>query len=104
MLDGRPRCKQITMKILPSDILQRLLFILHRGLSDLRYIARDGKTEQAYDLADTLENIPGYMVNWESSYFEQIKNQLERYQTKYKEVGSQDYVKYLADHPAPEEF
>jgi hypothetical protein len=67
-------------------------------------MARDGKTEQAYELADTLENIPGFLVNWEPQHFEQIRKQLERYQVKYKEVSCQDYVKYLAEQPAPEEF
>jgi hypothetical protein len=58
-------------------------------------MARDGKSEQAYDLADTLENIPGFLVNWEPQYFEQIK---------YRQVSVQDYAKYLAEQPPPEEF
>lgn len=92
------------MKIPPADLLHRILFVLHEGLSDLRYMARDGKTQQAYDLADTLENIPGFLVNWEETNLQQIKKQLELYQRKYKQVSWHDYAKYLTDEAAPERF
>ena len=92
------------MKTPPTEILHPLLYILHRGLSDLRYIARDNKNEQAYELADTLENIPGFLTNWEPHYLDQIQAQLERYQTKYKDVSCQDYIKYLKDQSPPEHF
>ena len=85
-------------------MLHRILFILHQGLSDVRYMARDGKAQQAFDLADTLENIPGFLANWEEQHLEQIRKQLERYQAKYKQAGWHDYAKYLTNEAAPDKF
>ena len=88
----------------PDDILHRLLLILHRGVSDIGYLAKDGKKEQAFDLADALENVPGFLANWEPQHFEQIKRQLEKYQSKYKEVSWYPYTKYLEAEAPPEHF
>ena len=88
----------------PHDVLHRVLFVLHRGLADVRYLARDGKSEQAYELADTLENIPGLLVNWKGHHLTQIKKQLQAYQTKYRQISSCDYAKYLEDEAPPRNF
>ena len=92
------------MKNPPEATFHRILFVLHLGLSDLRYVAKAGRTEQAFDLADTLENIPSFLANWEEEHFEAIKKQLQSYQKKYSSISSSDYVKYLAEHPVAERF
>lgn len=92
------------MKTPNADILLRILYVLHEGLSDLRYLARDGKHEQASDLADTLENIPGFLANWKDEHIEQIEKQLRSYQSKYNGHGRHNYAKYLFDEKPPELF
>ena len=67
-------------------------------------MAKDGKAQQAYDLADTLENIPGFLVNWEEAHLGRIQTQLEHYQSKYKGISWHDYAKYIRDEPPPELF
>ena len=44
----------IQMKAPAPDILLRLIYVLNRGASDARYIAKDGGSQQAYELANTL--------------------------------------------------
>jgi hypothetical protein len=92
------------MKTPPAQLLHKMLYILHEGLSDLRYMARDGKGQQACDLADTLENIPGFLANWEDHYLEQIRTQLEHYQAKYKDASWHNYARYLGDESPPDRF
>ena len=92
------------MKLPPDDIVQRVLYVLHLGLSDLRYLAKAGKTEQAYDLGDTLENIPGFLVQWEDGHLERIKMQFQNYRAKYGEACWCEYAKYLEDERAPDRF
>jgi hypothetical protein len=73
-------------------------------MSDLRYIAREGKAQQAYDLADTLENIPGLLVEWNEESITRVKTQLVAYENKYKETISRRYVPYLGEEPVSERF
>ncbi len=92
------------MKNPPQNILHRLLYVLHKGFSDVRYIAKAGKSEQAYELADTMENIPGFIADWQDDHLEKIVQQLHRYQDKYREVSWYDYAKYLETEEPPERF
>jgi hypothetical protein len=92
------------MKIAPPHIIHRTLFVLHVALSDLRYLAKAGKNQQAYELGDTLENIPGFLVDWEDGHLDKIKNQLEAYSAKYGKEGLCEYAKYLDKKLPPERF
>ncbi|HSO32879.1 MAG TPA: hypothetical protein VLT33_10185, partial [Labilithrix sp.] len=56
---------------------------LHRGLVDLRLLAQGGKTQQAFDLADTLECLPGLLVSWKEEHLIELRAQLEAYAEKY---------------------
>lgn len=96
--------KFIDMQPPQPEVAHRVLFILHKGLSDLRYLAKGGKNEQAYELADTLENIPGLLVNWKDGHLQKIEQQLQAYQSKYRDVSWQDYAKYIARESPPGEF
>jgi len=92
------------MKAPPDHVLHNVLFVLHLGLSDLRYVAKAGRTEQAFELADTLENIPGLLDEWAEGHLDLIKKQLELYQAKYSSISSSDYAKYLRENGAPDRF
>ncbi len=48
----------------PEDTRLRLLFILHRGLVEIRLLAGANRSQQAFDLADALELIPGMLKDW----------------------------------------
>ncbi len=92
------------MQLAPPKVLHRVLYVLHVALSDLRYLAKGGKNEQAYELGDALENIPGLLVNWEDGNLEKIKAQLEAYQVKYEKEGWCEYAKYLEKEAPPAKF
>jgi hypothetical protein len=92
------------MKTPNEQLLRSLLYVLHRGLSDVRYISRAGRTEQAFDLADALENVPGYIIDWTDDKLPLVVEQLRKYQEKYNEMSWFDYTKYLSEGEAPESF
>jgi len=52
------------MKEPPEDTKLRLLFILHRGLVEVRLLAGGNKTKQVFDLADALELISGMLKDY----------------------------------------
>jgi hypothetical protein len=67
------------------NIEKRLLFILHRGLVEIRLLAQAGKTEQIRDLADILEVMPGWLAEGSRVLPSppEITAQLQRYEQKY---------------------
>jgi len=80
----------------PKDINLRLLFILHRGLVEIRLLAGANKNKQAFDLADALELIPGMLKDWHDKDLDQVRILLRTYQDKYP-VGGFDFVSRLSD-------
>jgi len=90
------------MKEPPDDIKIRLLFILHRGLVEIRLLAQAHKDRQIFDLADALELIPGMVKNWQEGDLERVRSLLKTYQDKYP-VGGFDFASRLGDQP-PLEF
>lgn len=86
----------------PDDIKLRLLFILHRGFVEARLLAGANKSNQIFDLADTLELIPGMLKDWHEGNLEQVRSLLKTYQEKYP-VGGFDFLARLGDQP-PLEF
>jgi hypothetical protein len=86
-----------------EEIQRRLLFILHRGLVELRLLAQGQKSQNILDLSDALEPIPGYLNQWEVGYLEQIRSILKGYQAKYPDT-SFDYERYVDVDIPPERF
>jgi hypothetical protein len=82
---------------------RRLLFILHRGLVEARLLAQGKKMDQLFDLADTLEIIPGFADRWEDRNIEAVRFALKNYRDKYPSL-SFDYLRYLDVDPVPEHF
>jgi hypothetical protein len=73
---------------------QELCKMLFDALIEIRLLGREGKAEQAADLADAFHNLPIYLWSNEFSFvfFRQF---LKGYQEKYVGSGSFDYVKKL---------
>jgi hypothetical protein len=84
---------------IPEDIHRRLLFVLHRGLVESRLLARAGKQQQVFDLADALEQIPGWMVTWDGNCLEDIRESIKTYEEKYPDAFR--YSDYLDKYDPP---
>ncbi len=67
---------------MPEVLFKKLCYILHRGFVEARLLATH-RPEQARDLADAFEIIPGYLPNWDSDHLDQIRSHLSEYQHKY---------------------
>jgi hypothetical protein len=75
------------------DLQRRLLFIVHRGLVEVRLLAQAGKNTQAYDLADALEPIPGWIVLWKEEHLDDVRANIATYAAKYPDAfGYLDFL------------
>ena len=81
----------------------RLLYILHRGLTEIRNLALNSGNEQIADLADALEILPGMIENWNQEQSEMAHFVLQAYQNKYP-GRAYDYVGELDRQDVPEGF
>ena len=84
----------------PTDLQRRLLFIVHRGLVELRLLAQAGKTAQAYDLADALEPLPAWLAAWKEEYVDDVRSNLDTYAKKYPDAF--EYLAYLDKYDPPQ--
>ena len=91
------------MTQIPPDLGKRLLFILHRGLTEARNLSLGAGQEQIADLADALEILPGIIEHWEDDRLESIRFVLRNYEDKYPN-SSYDYSAYLEKYEPPERF
>ena len=82
----------------PEDTELRLLYVLHRGLVEIRLLAGSNRNQQAFDLADALELIPGMIKNWHEGDMEQIRSLFRTYHDKYP-AGGFDFLVRLGDKP-----
>ena len=89
------------MQTIPEPLFRKLCFIFHRGFMESRKLARLKNDEQALDLADTFEVMPGYLPDWNEGSLELIHNHLETYQNKY---GSKTFDFLSVLDMADEEF
>ena len=71
------------MQPIPETLFRKLCFIFHRGFMESRKLARLKNDEQALDLADTFEVMPGYLPDWDEERVGLIRSHLETYQNKY---------------------
>lgn len=70
------------MKPIPPVLFKKLCFILHRGFVETRLLATH-RPDQAHDLADAFEIIPGYLPNWGADSLDLIRSHLHEYQDRY---------------------
>lgn len=82
-----------------SELLLRLLFILHRGWIEARLLAQGQRWQQLYDLTDALEPLPAALTRWNDDELDATRFNLTAYETKYPDTTFQ-YVRYL-DLTAP---
>jgi hypothetical protein len=91
------------MTQIPPDLAKRLLFILHRGLTEARNLGLGAGQEQIADLADALEILPGTIDHWDDQRLETIRFVLRNYAEKYPS-STYDYSAYLEKYEPPERF
>ena len=85
-----------------AKIERRLLFVLHRGLVEIRLLTQSGKTQQAHDLADALEPFPGWIAAWKGEYLEAARSNLETYAAKYSDAFR--YIDFIEKYEPPSAF
>ena len=86
-----------------NEIQCRLLYILHLGCVEARLLALKEKNMQLYELADMLEVLPSYLVDWSEDKKNIIMNMFDRYQRKYPE-DPHEYTRFLNEYTLPEDF
>ncbi len=79
----------------PAELLDKLSFVIHWSCVEIRQFIREGRFEQAVDLADIAEHVPGFLPSWKEEYLAIVIDSFQRYQAKY---GNKvfDYVGYLS--------
>ena len=80
--------------LLTEQQRQGLCKILFNALLEIRMLGREGKAEQAADVAHVFHNLPIHLCSdkFSLSFFRSI---LEEYQQKYQEIGCYNYVRML---------
>jgi hypothetical protein len=81
----------------------RLLFILHRGLTEIRNLALASGNEQIGDLADALEILPGIVEHWTPEKADLAHFVLRSYEDKYP-GRSYEHEAYLDKYEPPDQF
>lgn len=84
-----------------QDIRRRVLYILHRGLVEARLLVKERRYDQVFDLADALEQLPGFLDKWRDEYMDYIRANLKEYRTKYPST-SFDYLREFDVYPIPD--
>ncbi len=85
----------------PDEIKERLLFLLHRAFVEVRLLCGATRAEQAADLADAVELIPGMIKNWHDGDLDKIKSFLKTYHDKHPGWGF-NFISRLEDQgPLP---
>lgn len=78
-------------RILTDAERQRLSRLMYVAFCDLRALAREGRAQQAKDLAEAFHNIPLLMHTGDFS-FKAFRDFLERYQQKYEGQARFNYL------------
>lgn len=81
-----------------EEMKVRLLFIMHRAFVEIRLLLSDNRVEQASDLSDIAELIPGMLIDWHDDHLEKIRTLLTKYQKKHAVWGF-DFVSRLDKQP-----
>ena len=91
------------MKSTNSDLCQRLAYILHSGLIELRNLSLGDNRQQIHDLADALEILPRYLHSSTEEDERLIEEVLQTYQRKYPQSAF-NYVGFLQSAQVPGRF
>jgi hypothetical protein len=91
------------MNQLSAPLTRRLLFILHRGLVEMRNLALAQGNKQIAELADALEILPSLIDHWQDEHLQLIHFVLEKYQKEFPE-STYDYLGYLEKYETPDRF
>jgi len=70
------------MATLNGILLDKLCFILHWGCVEIRSFLESSRVQQAIDLADVVEHIPGYIPSWSDEFLGIIADSFQRYRAK----------------------
>lgn len=87
----------------PPETKRRILYALHRGLTELRDRAQAVGDQQLIDLADALEVVPGTLVNWTDDKLQLVEFVLRNYQQKHPESRFGQFDRFKNETP-PERF
>lgn len=82
-----------------TDLQRRLLFILHRALVEARLLARAGRHDQVFDLADALEPLPAWMASWREEHLDSLRSNLSTYASKYPDAFG--YIDFIDKYEPP---
>ncbi len=81
-------------RLLTEQQRQELCRMLFNALLEIRMLGREGKAEQAADVADIFHNLPIYL--WSDKFsLSFLRSIFEGYQQKYQGVECFNYVKML---------
>lgn len=72
--------------MIDAVLQRRFLYILHRGLVEVRLLSGAGRHQQAFDLADAPETLPAWMQDWQEAYLCELRLNLKTYATKYPDA------------------
>jgi hypothetical protein len=82
------------MSVPPPELLDKLCFVIHRSCVEIRQFVGEGRHDQAVDLADAIEHVPGYLPSWKDEFLIIIIDSFQRYMKKYENI-SFNYVDVL---------
>ena len=82
------------MQPIPEILFRKICYIFHRGFVESRQLANARRDEQAHDLADAFEPMPGFLPEWSDENLALIRSHLESYQNKYG-PSAFDYIAIL---------
>jgi hypothetical protein len=87
--------------MISQDLRERVLYVLHRGLVEIRLLAQAGKLDQVRDLADILEVMPGWLSDGskDNPSAASIKADLQLYEQRYP--GSFNYSDFIDKYDLP---
>ena len=70
-----------------------------RGVVETRLLAQAAKHQQAFDLADALEPLPGWLAAWKDEHLDELRDNLETYATKYPDAFR--YLDFIDTYEPP---
>jgi hypothetical protein len=97
-VNGRTGEKEMNQP--PDEMCERILYILHRGLVEIRHLAPTGNYAQIRDLTEALELLPVHLHRWSNMSCQEIEKLLATYQSKNK-GHCYEYVKFLGEYDLP---
>ena len=86
-----------------DDLSRRLLFILHRGFTEIRNLALARGDDQIADLADAMEILPRLVDEHTEEDIELIRFVLKNYKDRHPE-SRYDYLPFLDEYDVPERY